>query len=459
MNVRPAARPPLPFTLDQPLPEALTGRGQGWLTRYKRWPVFSTPWQRGRLRAWGLWLGLLVLLLLGSIWSAPPADRPWPGLVQLLLELLLPLLLGPWLAGWVRCQGWPAPREFAGLCAAVALSVVLVVGFHLAGAEAVKQWVAGQLGMLDADGRRPPVGLMIGINVGRMGKSPHVGAAATPPAAAGGDAAAGAAPGRRLYDDTGAMALNVGVRALVAFVLGGGFGLWAWRREGQGLRALAREQALASAETQRREAELRLSVLAAQVEPHFLFNTLAGVRSAIATDPARASEMIDRLVAYLRASIPRLRHDGAADSTLGQQLEQVRAYLGLMAARMPRLRFELHAPPALLQAHCPPLMLISLAENAVKHGVEPKMGAARVRVDARVADDGRLEVCVADDGVGFGPGTAGTGLGLANIRERLSQLYGGHAALALRARPDGGMAAVLTLPLELSQAAPARQAA
>ena len=119
-----------------------------------------------------------------------------------------------------------------------------------------------------------------------------------------------------------------------------------------------------------------------------------------------------------------------------------------MAARMPRLGFTVDAPADLLRAHCPPLLLISLVENAVKHGVEPKVGPARVDVTARRGDDGRLEITVADDGVGFNANAAGSGLGLANIRERLAQLYGDRAALVLRARPEGGVAATLTLPLE-----------
>jgi LytS/YehU family sensor histidine kinase len=189
-------------------------------------------------------------------------------------------------------------------------------------------------------------------------------------------------------------------------------------------------------------------VLAAQVEPHFLFNTLAGVRSAIATDPPRASEMIDRLVDYLRAAIPRLRSDGGAQATLGGQIDIVRAYLGLMSARMPRLRFDIDVPADLLAMPCPPLMLISLAENAVKHGVEPKIGPVQVTVQARRAADGLLEVTVADDGAGFGGSAGGSGLGLTNIRERLHQMFPARAALTLRARPAGGVAATLSLPTE-----------
>jgi sensor histidine kinase YesM len=159
--------------------------------------------------------------------------------------------------------------------------------------------------------------------------------------------------------------------------------------------------------------------------------------------------MIDRLVDYLRASIPRLRGEGVEQATLGAQLDIVRTYLGLMAARMPRLRFAVEAPPELLSSPCPPLMLISLVENAVKHGIEPKIGPARIEVGARRAEDGRLEVTVADDGAGFGASsTSGSGLGLTNIRERLQQMYRGRAALTLKARPEGGVAATLVLPME-----------
>lgn len=193
---------------------------------------------------------------------------------------------------------------------------------------------------------------------------------------------------------------------------------------------------------------MRLTVLAAQVEPHFLFNALAGVRSAIVSDPGRASDMIDRLVHYLRAAIPRLRSDGGAQATLGGLLDIARAYLGLMAARMRRLRYSVEAPADLLGTPCPPLMLISLVENAVKHGVEPKIGPSRVDVSARRIGDGRLEVTVADDGAGFGATQSGSGLGLANLRERLQQMYQGRASLALKSRPEGGGAAILTFPLE-----------
>ncbi len=125
---------------------------------------------------------------------------------------------------------------------------------------------------------------------------------------------------------------------------------------------------------------------------------------------------------------------------------KVRAYLGLMAARMTRLQYSVQAASELLDAPCPPWMLISLVENAVRHGIEPKIGPARIDVSARRQLDGSLAISVADDGIGFGSSTSGSGLGLSNIRERLQQLYQGRASLGLVAGPAGGVIATITLP-------------
>jgi sensor histidine kinase YesM len=128
-------------------------------------------------------------------------------------------------------------------------------------------------------------------------------------------------------------------------------------------------------------------------------------------------------------------------------VEIVRAYLGLMVARMPRLSFSIDVPAALQGLPCPPLMLVSLVENAVKHGAEPKVGPVHVALSAALDAEGRLRVVVDDDGAGFGASAGGSGIGLANIRERLEQMHGGRAALSLSARPEGGVRAVLTLPI------------
>jgi LytS/YehU family sensor histidine kinase len=311
--------------------------------------------------------------------------------------------------------------------------VLGMLAFHAVGAEYLKQWVAERTGQVDEQGKRKRMVMAVGVVV----STPDGAASAAEPTTA-----------PELERGLSSRLTNAASSALSTFWLAGGAAVWGRRRERLGLAVLARERELARAQAQRREAELRLSVLAAQVEPHFLFNTLAGVRSAMATDPARASEMIDCLVDYLRASIPRLRSSGGSEATLGGQLEIVRAYLGLMAARMPRLQWAVEAAPELLALPCPPLMLISLAENAVKHGVEPKIGPARVDVRARRDERGALEVTVADDGAGFGASATGSGLGLVNIRERLQQMFQDRASLQLKARPEGGVVATLQLPLE-----------
>jgi len=432
MAIDPALRP-----LGEPLPPELAGRTHGWLTGYRRYPVFSAPWVRGRLRGPGsLTVLVMAVLALPMFWG--PVDR-WPlgGIAQLAVQVLVPLLLGPWLALQVRRRGWPAQHEWRALVATMAAVVLLLLAFHQWGAEPLKQTLAEWTGQVEADGRRKRMVMQIGIIV----SDPESPASAPQPPR----------PGEM---PPSVQAFNFASSVLVSFLLAGGAGLWGWQRERRGLLALQRERELARAQAARREAELRLSVLAAQVEPHFLFNTLAGVRSAIATDPARASEMIDRLVDYLRAAIPRLRSDGGSAATLAGQLDIVRAYLGLMAARMPRLAWTIDVAPELLAAHCPPLMLISLAENAVKHGVEPKIGPVHVEVRAVRTADGRLEITVADDGAGFAASSSGGGLGLTNIRERLQQVYGDRAALTLKVRPEGGVAAVLTLPIDEESACP-----
>jgi signal transduction histidine kinase len=420
-------------SIDAPLPVSISGSGHSWFTRYRRYPVFSAPWARGRVQVVGGCAAVGLLLALVSLWGFPLAELPFGGIAQLAVQVLVPVLAGPWLGVAVRRCQWPEVHEGLALAGAMVAVVVAMLAFHEIGATPLKQWIAERTGQVDKDGKRKRMVMMIGMTVTSQDAP-----ASAPPGA----------PGGRDADSPVTQLINSATSAAITFFLAGGAGLWGWRRERAGLSALAREQELAQAQAQRREAELRLSVLAAQVEPHFLFNTLAGVRSAIATDPPRASEMIDRLVDYLRAAIPRLRSDGGAQATLGGQLDIVRAYLGLMAARMPRLQFDIDVPVELLSAPFPPLMLISLAENAVKHGVEPKIGPVRVTVQARRTDDGMLEVTVADDGAGFGVSAGGSGLGLTNIRERLQQMYPGRAELTLRARPEGGVAATLNVPLE-----------
>ena len=166
----------------------------------------------------------------------------------------------------------------------------------------------------------------------------------------------------------------------------------------------------------------RLRLLQAQVEPHFLFNTLSNVRRLAQTDAGAGRAMLAQLARYLRAALPRMREH---ETTLADEIELVRAYLGLQQVRMgARLETEIEAPPALLDARVPPMMLATLVENAIKHGIAPLAEGGTIRISAQKAD-GALRLTVADTGRGLAGAASGTGVGLANIRARLAALYGG----------------------------------
>ena len=211
--------------------------------------------------------------------------------------------------------------------------------------------------------------------------------------------------------------------------------------------------AAAERETLHRQVtEAKMQVMQAQVEPHFLFNTLASVEYLIETDPPRASAMQRRLIQYLRAVLPQIR-DAAASTTLGREGGMVRAYLDLLKMRMEeRLTVDFQIPDGLRSAAFPPMMLQSLVENAIKHGIEPKAEGGTLKVSAEVVDN-RLRVTVADNGLGFGAVTSdGTGLGLQSIRDRLKLLYGNAAALEISACQPTGVSASIEVPYQLAAA-------
>lgn len=242
------------------------------------------------------------------------------------------------------------------------------------------------------------------------------------------------------WAQSGLLLLNYGV-------FGGGLALRSFlNRRRQLVRGRQRRE-MEEARRARQRAELRLTVLQAQVEPHFLFNTLASVRSLVGQDPRRAEATIDALVDYLRAAIPKLRDgEGGAVSTLAAQFAMCESYLKVMKVRMgDRLSYAVVLPEALAQAGFPALMLISLVENAIKHGLEPKPGPGRVELRAESTGAGELRVVVTDNGLGLRPGL-GSGMGLVNIREQLTTLYGEHAALELQGAPAGGVMATIRLP-------------
>ena len=194
--------------------------------------------------------------------------------------------------------------------------------------------------------------------------------------------------------------------------------------------------------------EARMAAMQAQVEPHFLFNTLASIEHLIETDPPRAGKMQRNLIALLRATMPTMREANAQGTRdLGRELAVIRPYLEILKVRMEeRLQTELNVSDGLLSAEFPPMMLQSLVENAIKHGLEPKAEGGLLRVSAEIVH-GKLAVTVADTGLGFGKAaTVGTGIGLSNIRERLALLYGDKASLTVTETDGGGTSVTITVP-------------
>ncbi len=201
----------------------------------------------------------------------------------------------------------------------------------------------------------------------------------------------------------------------------------------------------------RRVAEAELKLLQAQIEPHFLFNTLSNLQYLVETDPPAAARMLQHLSTYLRAAIPQLRQ---ASSTLGREMQLVQAYLAIFEMRLGRrLRSQVELPEALRELAMPPMMLLTLVENAIQHGIEPTENGGAVWVRAELQGQ-RLVVSVTDTGQGLAP-TAAHGVGLANIRERLRALYGSAARLELRAQAPSGVRAEIELPAERCPQQPA----
>jgi hypothetical protein len=211
--------------------------------------------------------------------------------------------------------------------------------------------------------------------------------------------------------------------------------------------AFAREQALefelVRSEFERRESDARLRLLQAQVEPHFLFNTLANVQALVDSGSPQASKVLTSLIAYLRAAVPRMH---TQSTPLENEVELVRAYLDLMQMRIPdRLNSAIHLDPAAAKLHCPPMTLLTLVENAVRHGIDPSEAGGRIDVDIWIRD-GRCVMRVTDTGVGLKTLSRGLGTGLSNLRERLKLAFGGDAQLELIETAPHGVCAEISFP-------------
>ncbi|WP_322403540.1 sensor histidine kinase [Massilia luteola] len=252
--------------------------------------------------------------------------------------------------------------------------------------------------------------------------------------------------GRSVFDEllhTGALARYlpgaVVVALLMAAVLASGE-----RRVAREIEAARQQEQIA--EAARLLAEAKLRTLQAQIEPHFLYNTLANVVSLIGSDPARARHMLERLIDFLRASLSASR---AEHATLGAEIDLARAYLDLLTVRMgARLRYRIDVDASCRDAVIPPMLVQPLVENAVMHGIEPKVEGGTIVVRACRRDAG-LCVEVADDGAGLSATAPrpGGGVGLSNLRERLRVLHADNAQVQLLENQDGGVTSRLILPL------------
>lgn len=237
----------------------------------------------------------------------------------------------------------------------------------------------------------------------------------------------------------------------LGFVAFGGLLVAPWIALGAMVRQrdiFVRDQALKfeleRSELERNALDARLRLLQAQVEPHFLFNTLANVQALVDVGSPQAPKVLASLIAYLRAAVPRM-HEPA--TTLGQELELVRAYLELMKMRMPdRLEFALHADPGASAQQCPPMTLLTLVENAVRHGIDPSEEGGHIEIEARV-NAGRCVVRVTDTGVGLAAAGGGLGTGLSTLRDRLALAFGGDARLDVEALEPHGVRAEIDMPV------------
>ena len=397
------------YPLRQKLPaEVLVGGNAVW-SRYRQYPVFGLRWLLGRsLLFCGVIAVVAAFIGMGTGVVAQDVGVAIKVAITEFVVFSSMATLGPALATAVRHRAWPLSRERKAVVIAVLIGMVLSFFIDRLGSSYIEQLI------------KP------GLEAAGLSVNPP-----TPPP---------------LVKAIG-LAINVAALVVIYGLFGGGLALRAYFSEHRRWDEHHHVRELNALESRVHEADLRLGVLQAQVEPHFLFNTLASVRALVRQDPAQAEATLDALVDFLRATIPKLREDRGLHATLGQQLDLCSSYLALMQVRMGgRLTYDVRADEVLRAAPFPPSLLITLVENAIKHGIEPRPGPGRIEIDA-VRDGDTLRVQVRDDGAGLQPGLS-TGVGLANVREQLAARYGARAAFVLSPAAEGrGVCAEIRVPL------------
>lgn len=418
---------------DQPIPSQALGKLGHWFSRANLYPIYTATWFRYRCYRYAFLLSVLGVVMLAVHFSLPNGLYLRPYFIW--LGIATQLLLGRWISVRViasRCRDKTKLLLVTlATCTSIGVGVVIhnlphpnSLGYYLPATTILPD---DYLEFRDGKMRIKKTTTDFERKVPKAGEDSSV---------------------EIPFYPTSVLACFY---LLLMMYWGGLVDVWRYYKQKPIIELALRDEEIARYKRERNLAELRLSVLASQIEPHFLFNTLTSVRSAMVNDPERGFQMIDHLVDYLRATIPRLRSDGSTSLTsIASQLEIAHAYLALMRLRIPRLSFSIHCPEHLQQASMPPLMLISLVENAIKHGVEPKKGHVSVQID--VSEDlqhtpQRIAIRVIDDGYGFGQKSIGSGIGLSNIRERLEQMYGEHGELQICNGEQGGLIATLYFPL------------
>ncbi len=407
---------------DNPLPSKVLGQYGGWANLAQQYPIFSQTWFKYRALSYLLPVALIGLFLALGLFVMPMGNAKQTllfAVIYLWLSIVSALLSGRGLAVLVSRQSWSEKNRSVGIVLAIMAGIIIALFFVHLEHNSERQFTGEYLQELKLN-RQTDLTIVDSESV---------------------------------YDNSPVMAAVRYVLVLLLFLwLGGALDLITYFRQRKVMKDVLVEQRLALYRKERNEAELRLSVLASQVEPHFLFNTLSGVRSAIQSDPQMGVAIIDNLVEYLRATIPQLRNDGSSSQVrLGSQLQAIRAYLGVIKFRIPRMSFDVDYEPGLAELFIPPLMLISLVENAVKHGIELKKGPVHISVTAEkitTDNEDKLVLTVRDNGIGFTDYASGTGIGLSNIRERLRQLYAEFATLTLESNEEGGVTACIVLPTD-----------
>lgn len=398
--------------LDRPLPPDVAAGESAFIQYYQKYTVFSWPWAWRRTVLFGS-IGVLAGVSFGASHGLFVRDIGEAITVSLACSAANILLVGagPVLAAFFRHRHWARRIERVAIVGAIVCGIALGI-WSDAWASRIHDRLMAAHGHHSVPKMQPEADVHMFT--------------------------------RRVLD--------VSRDLLILFIASGGMALPAYFSEKKRWAEHLRRVELEKMSAQKSESDLKLTVLQAQVEPHFLFNTLASVRSLVATDPQRAAQTIDALAQLLRATLPKLRAGtGTSQSTLGEQFAICASYLELMKIRLgERLRVELRLPQELRDVPFPPLLLISLVENAIKHGAEPNPKVTQVTLAARAIAAGNLrslEVSVEDDGAGLSMGL-GEGTGLANIRAQLLTRFGSSASFELSQRAFGGVLTRLIVPLE-----------